>query len=709
MAHLIDTNIRRPDAGSKSGGTEQYIDDMSLPDMIYARTVTSGRARADIVSITLPGIPEGYAVIDRRDVPGTNRVDKSDGDWPILAEDRVNYIGEPVLIVAGPDRQVIETIMAGIEIEYRDIPALFTMEESESASAPPIFGEDNLFADYSITKGDPDRAFEEAVEIFEGTYRTGAQEQAYMETQGMIGCIGNGIVTVYGSMQCPYYVHHALMHCFGVSEKGVRVVQASTGGAFGGKEDYPSLIACHAALAARVTGRPVKIVYNRSEDILITPKRHPSRTVIRTALGKNGDILGHHIDITLDGGAYSGLSAVVLQRSLFASCGVYSVDHLRLRGRALATNNTPKGAFRGFGAPQSFFAMENHMERLALHLGRDPAEFKARHFLKQGDTTVTGGTIRHPVLLPEMTRHILEVSGYREKRKTYGSTGCSRGIGITFVYHGCGFTGSGEQDIIKGRVKLLKRPDGTVDILAANTEMGQGFETTARKIVAQTLNVPLEKVRYEHPDTSRVPDSGPTAASRSVMVVGGLLARAAEDLAKLMDTPGEQLVERVYEQPADVRWNQETFEGDAYPAYSWGVVALEADVDPVTFEIRPEHVWAAFDVGKTIDERIVTGQAEGGLVQSLGWGSTEVLQEQSGDLLQGNFTDYIIPTSVDVPIIDTFFFDNPYENGPFGAKGAGELTFIGGAPVLVSAVRHALGGDFTRIPLSPEYLEELCR
>lgn len=706
---MIDTSIRRPDAPSKSSGTERYVGDMSLPGMIYARTVCSDRARADILSISVPDLPEGYVTIDRHAVPGINRIDKSDGDWPILADDRVNYRGEPILLIAGPDRGVLDDLVSEVRIEYRDIPPMSTIEESETGAAEPIFGRDNLFADYHITKGAPEESFANATEVFEGTYRTGAQEQAYMEPQGMVGHIDGGIVTVYGSMQCPYYVHHALMQCFGVPEKGVRVVQTSTGGAFGGKEDYPSVIACHAALAARVSGRPVKIVYDRSEDILMTPKRHPSRTVIRTALDAAGNILGHDIDIALDGGAYSGLSAVVLQRSLFASCGVYAVDHLKLRGRALATNNVPKGAFRGFGAPQAFFAMEAHMERLADHLGVDPADFKMRYFLEQGDSTVTGGTIAHPALLKEMTEHVIKVSSYREKRKQYAEGGSNRGIGITFVYHGCGFTGSGEQEIIKGRVKLVKNDDGTVDILAANTEMGQGFQTAARKIVAETLDLPIEAVRYDNPDTARVPDSGPTVASRSVMIVGGLLARAAADLKPRLDKPGRQEAEAVYKQPPGVVWNQDTFEGDAYPAYSWGVAVLEVETDPVTFEIRPVKAWTAFDVGKAIDERIVIGQVEGGMVQSIGWGSLEVLEERDGGVRQGNFTDYIIPGTLDVPEIDTRLFDNPYEYGPFGAKGAGELTFIGGAPVLLSAVRNALNVDAVRIPLSPEYLEELSR
>ena len=706
----ISRSVPRMDAIEKSQAMAQYIADMEFEGMIYARTLRADRPRAKIQAIDVPPLPEGYYIVDRHDVPGKNRVKALIDDWPFFAEDVVNHVGEPILLVVGPDREVLQSLLSQIVVHYEDLDPILNIEEAQNRAKPPIYGEDNCFAQYELAKGALDETFCDNIRIIESEYRTGYQEHAYIEPQGFVGLVENdGKVAVYGSMQCPYYVKKALLDGLGCDPDGVRVVQTTTGGAFGGKEEYPSLIAGHVAFATLKTGRPVQLIFDRGEDIKASTKRHPSVFRYRTAFDEEGHILGMDVDVELEGGAYAGLSAVVLQRAMFAVTGVYDIDNLRVRGRALATNSVPAGAFRGFGAPQAHFAIEMHLEHIARELGKDPLDFKMSHALKQGDQTATGGCIWQAVKLPEMVERVEEMSEYHRKREEINQLrgngkGPLRGVGSSLFFHGCGFTGDGEQAIIKAHVKLAKRSGGKVEILVSSVEMGQGAQTTLKKIVAETLGLPLEQIIYDNPDTDRVPDSGPTVASRTVMVVGRLLEKAAEEMKSQWDEGEEFEVTTVYKQPEWIQWDQETFKGDAYPTYSWGANVVEVEVDPITLEINICGVWGVYDIGVPIDERIVQGQIEGGLAQGLGHATIEVMNTEHGHILQDSLTDYIIPTAKDIPPIESDLVLNPYEEGPFGAKGAGELPLVGAAPALAAAVQHALDISIGDIPVTPEYL-----
>ncbi|HEB31157.1 MAG TPA: aldehyde oxidase [Spirochaetes bacterium] len=709
MIKKISEPVNRPDAAAKTGGYACYIDDMYFEGALFAATLRSERPRAVIEDIEMPDLPDGYYIVDKDDVPGMNRVKMLVDDQPFFAEDTVNYIGEPILLVAGPDRAKIETILSMIRVRYADLEPVLSIEETASAGKDPIYSTDNCFAYYEIKKGDIEKAFDNAKEILMYEYRTGLQEQLYLEPQGVVGVYENGQVTVYGSMQCPYYIKAALVQGLGWDEGRIRVVQAATGGAFGGKEEYPSIIAGHAAFAAVKTGKPVRLIFNRREDISSTTKRHPSIIKIRTALDGSNRIIALEADIRLDGGAYAGLSPVVLQRAMFAASGAYSIPNVMVSGRVLATNNVPSGAMRGFGAPQSFFAVEMHMQNIARKLGMDPLDIKMDHILKRGDSTVTGGELRHDVKLPEMISFAEEMSGYRGKQKAFrGNTGdVLRGIGLSVFYHGCAFTGSGEKDKIKANARLKKNEDGKVQILVSNVEMGQGALTTLKKIVSRVLEIPFGDVIYENPDTSKVPDSGPTVASRTVMIVGFLLEKAARDLKDRWDEASELEITRVYEEPEYIKWDPEKFEGDAYPVYSWGVNVIEVEVDPATFVTRVTGIWGVYDIGAAIDEKVIKGQIEGGITQGLGYAALEVMNTEKGKILQGSLTDYIIPNSVEFPEMGIRLVDNPYEYGPFGAKGAGELPFVGAAPAFASAVQNAIGIRVSRLPVTPEYILEI--
>ncbi len=708
MMTRVSDPVPRVDAAEKASGTALYLADLHVPGMLHAHSVRSDRPRALITSVRYPEMPAGYAVVDSRDIPpgGRNAILMIKDDWPVFADREVRFRGQTIALVVGPDRGVLADLCGRVIVTYEDGEPAFTMEESLALKGGAIHGTGNLFADYTVTNGDPDRAMRAAATIVEEVFETGFQEHIYMETQGSLASWEGGRLTLHASMQCPYYLKKALVHALGLRKEDVRIVAPHTGGGFGGKEHYPDVLATAAAVASRKVGRPVRLVLDRHEDIANTPKRHPSWIRVRTALDAGGAILGMEIDTRLNAGAYETCSGVVLQRAVFTATGAYDIPNVRVRGRAYATNIVPTDAFRGFGAPQALFAIEMHMDHLARRVGADPVEFKRRWLQKKGSRTVTSGTVRDDVLLPSMLERILDLSGYRAKRSAPVK---GRGIGISLFNHGCAFTGSGERDLIKGRVGLRANADGTVRILAAGIDMGQGVLTTFRKVVAGSLGIPIERVLYDLADTDLVPDSGPTCASRSIMIVGYLLQTAAQKLkAQWKDGAALEVTEE-YHHPPHLAWDQEHLHGDAYPTWGWGVNAVEVSVDPVTFEVKTENVWTIYDVGYPVDRLIVEGQAHGGMSQALGWAGLEKLEAKDGAFRQVTMADYCIPTSLDFPSTRTELVENPYPFGPFGAKGAGELVFDGGAPAFALAVQDALGVEVRALPLTPERIMTLAR
>jgi CO/xanthine dehydrogenase Mo-binding subunit len=525
----------------------------------------------------------------------------------------------------------------------------------------------------------------------------------YLEPQGCVAVPEGGGITLHSSTQCPFYVRKAVAHTLGWPRERVRVVVPEVGGGFGGKEHFPDVLATAAAVAALKMGRPVRLLLDRAEDLRVTCKRHPSRVRFRTAVDGAGAVLGMEIDLVLDAGAYETCSPVVLQRALFTSTGAYDIPNVRAHGRAVATDVVPSDAFRGFGAPQALFAIEMHMDHLARRAGVEPVDFRRRYVIRQGGTTITNGRIHEDVPLARMLDMVMSASGYRSKSV---SRGIGRGIGISFAAHGCAFTGSGERDLIKARVGLRKRADDRVEILAAGVDMGQGLSTVFRKVVAGALGIPLASVLVARPDTAAMPDSGPTIASRSTMVVGHLLELAAMKLKEAWRDGEPVEAWQDYEHPAHLAWDPVTLQGDAYPAWGWGVNAVEVAVDPATREVSVVKAWAVYDVGVPVDRLALEGQAHGGMAQALGWAGIEKLEQRGGEYRQATLADYAIPTSLDAPPIEIDFVENPYALGPSGAKGAGELVFDAAAPAFALAVQQAVGEEFHDLPLTPERIME---
>jgi CO/xanthine dehydrogenase Mo-binding subunit len=731
---IIGTPVQRKEGREKVTGQAQYVDDMVLPNMLHGATVRSQVPRGKIKNITFgPGVAwDEFVIVSAKDIPGANCIALIVDDQPCLASEFVNHPEEPILLLAHPDRHVLAKAVAAVSIAYEPLPAIFTMEESERG-AEIIWGADNTFKTYLVEKGEVDRVWEHAAVIVEGEYSTGAQEQLYIENNGMIAVFdpAQGI-TVWGSLQCPYYVHKALMKLCNLPEDKVRVVQMETGGAFGGKEEYPSMIAGHAALLAMKSGRPVKIVYDRMEDMVATTKRHPSRTRHRTALSEDGKILGGEIDFTIDGGAYATLSSVVLSRGTIHAGGPYYWPSIRIRAKAVATNAPPHGAFRGFGAPQSLFAMERHMDRIAQTFGISPIEIRRRNFLKTGQTTTTDQTVQEPIDLQKLLDRALELSDYTAKKKRFATqnkiSAKKKGMGLAAFLHGAGFTGSGER-YLSSLVAVEGCADGGVRVLVSSTEFGQGTKTVLSQIIAETLGLRYEDVEVAQADTVQVPNSGPTVASRTVMVVGRIVQSAAQGIKQTLQAAGMlgdfysadefraacrnyvaahgqfRSLAR-YEAPPDVFWDDDKYRGEAYAAFAWAVYIAEVTVDLVTYSVSVDDFVALQEVGRVLNPVLAEGQITGGVAQAIGMTLYEKVIWQNGRMQNGQMTNYIMPTSADLPPIRVFFEELGNVHGAFGAKGIGELPMDGPAPAIVNAVADAMGVPLDSIPLLPEDIFE---
>jgi CO/xanthine dehydrogenase Mo-binding subunit len=690
----VGRSVSRKDGIGKATGRARYADDIVMPGMLHGRTVRSTIAHGTVRSIRLDFDTAGFTVVDYRDIPGRNVVALIDDDQPFLVERTISHMAEPILLLAHENKEAL--LAAKVHIDYDVAEPVLDPEHSTTS-----------FKDIHILKGNVETALAGADVVVEGTYRTGHQEHVYIETNGVIAVPQDGGVAVHGSLQCPFYALKALKSLLGPDAK-VRVIQTETGGGFGGKEEYPSMIAGHAALLALKSGRPVKIVYDRVEDMVATTKRHPSIVRHRTGLTRDGRIVAMDVDVLLDGGAYSTLSAVVLSRGCIHAAGPYRCEHTRIRGRAMLTHTPPNGAFRGFGAPQTEFAMEVHMDRIAEALGMDPVTLREMNALEPGDTTATGQLLRSDASARAVLDEAVRRTDFRRKREQLRGT--NRGIGLALFFHGAGFTGAGEERL-KSRARLDLTPTGAA-ILVASTEIGQGTRTMHAQIVADALGVPYETIEVAQPDTGVVADSGPTVASRTCMVVGKILERCALEMkAKLGElAPAEYFARHgpfsiVMEHvpPPWIRWDDDTYQGDAYPTYSWGCDVVEIELDRDTFEARPRHVTVVHEFGRPIHPALAQGQIEGGTVQGLGYALLERVVMRDGVMANPTLTNYTIPTTLDTPELDVVMLENPYDGGPFGAKGLGELPMDGPAPAVVNAIRH-LGLDLREIPATPEML-----
>jgi CO/xanthine dehydrogenase Mo-binding subunit len=751
----VGQNIPRREGYDKLTGSARYIDDISFDGMLYGKTIRSTIPRGRIKSISFdPGIDWSRVVIaDYQDIPGPNVVPLIENDQPLLAQSEIRHAEEPVFLIATEERQLLNRLVERIHIEYDALDPVLTIDAALRRDQV-IFEPDNILKRFVIGRGDPDEAFAQADLIVEGEYRVPHQEQLYIEPQGMIAVPGPQQMTVLGSMQCPYYVHRAIKSLFNLTDEQAVVIQTTTGGGFGGKEEYPSMIAGHTALLAHKAQRPVKLIYDRAEDIAATPKRHPGIIRHRSGVMRDGRLIASDIDIVFDGGAYITLTPVVLSRGAIHAPGPYRCDNVRITARAVATNTPPNGAFRGFGAPQVAFAYEMQMEKIAAALGMDSLEVRRINMFREGDVTATGQLLTWSVGCGDVLDVVVEKSGYRQKNRAR-ATGAEkspaevaglaerkrRGVGLSLFFHGAGFTGSGEAKM-KAQAGVEITGEGRVRVLSGSTEIGQGTRTIFCQIAADELGVNLDSVEIEEPDTSLVPDSGPTVASRTCMIVGRVVQLAAREVrekllrfvAERHGTPGVKLIEgrflanggvlegfsemareyarqhgclrafARYSHPPGIEWDDETYTGDAYPVYSWGADVAEVEVDLDTCEVTVVKLTTAHDLGRAIHPIMAQGQIEGGALQAVGYSLLEELVWNGGRIVNNRLTNYIIPTSLDAPQMESIIVENAYPHGPFGAKGVGELPIDGPAPAIAAAIFNATGAFVEEIPITPERL-----
>lgn len=749
---VFGTSPVRVDGWEKVSGQARFIADLEFPGAWIGGTVRSPVPRGRLRGIGRdPAFDwSRVTVVTAADLPGPNMVAMIREDHPVLAAEEVRFVAEAVALVAAPDPETLNGALAAITLDIEELPSLLTIEDSLRGEII-IWGTDNILAEYRITRGDPATTLRDADLVVEGEYRTGYQEHLYIETNGMVAIPRqDGAVEIVGSMQCPFYIRNALARGLALPPERVIVRQAATGGAFGGKEDFPSVLAMHAALLARSCGRPVRMIYERTEDIRATTKRHPAWMRHRTGVRRDGTIVGGEIDVVFDGGAYTTMSPVVLSRGILHAAGAYRIPAVTIRGRAVATNTPPNGAFRGFGVPQTMFAIERQIDRIAAALDLDPLEMRRKNLLRKGDILPYGQILEEDVGAEAVLERVVEMSGYESWHGKVGSRVSAgpfvtssgrrvrRGLGLSLFLHGSGFTGAGEERIA-GRVHVRFVPgpgggggfsddthsdssggddpypvgvtrNGRYEVLVSSTEMGQGAATVLCQIAAETLGVPLERVSMPLPDTSVVPDSGPTVASRTTMIVGRILVDACLDLARklaerrVVGEHGPVTGEAVYQPTPGLTWDEKAYHGDAYKAYAWGADVVEVEVDEDTLEISPVRAWAAAEIGRAVHPVLAAGQVEGGTLQGLGWACLEEMKTSGGRYLNDRMATYIVPTALDSPPIAVEILELPHPRGPLGAKGLGELPMDGAAPAFAAAVSDATGLFPCELPITPERL-----
>lgn len=748
----VGAAIERFDGDEKVRGRAQYVDDLQIPGCWYGHVVRSPVPHGQLRGLRFDPNYDWtqVVVVTPKDIPGPNYFVMHDRSMPVLADKEILYAGEPLAIVAAPTLRQAKEAAAHIRPDIEELPAVLSLAEIVARYKAGTPG-DVCLVEKKIIKGHADEALAQADIVVEGEYTAGHQEHLYIEPQGMVAIPQpGGGVFIRGSLQCPYYVVNETHEALGLPPEKVRVKQEAVGGAFGGKEEFPSMLAAYVALPALKSGKPVKIVYDRHEDILYSTKRHPCWVRHKTGLKHDGTIVAMKVEYFLDGGAYMTLSDVVMYRGILHAAMGYRCDNVSVLGMVWRTNTFPSGAFRGFGAPQAWWGLESHVDAMARAVGMAPHEFRLKNALRLGDTTPTGMVLKNSVASPMIIEEAVKRSGFAKKLKK-----CSRGdlshrtwygIGMSFFSHGAGFTGDGESKIkSKAAVQLDMLSDGLpgVNILASSTEMGQGAQTVLCQIVADVMDLPAERVRFPLADTAFVPDSGPTVASRTTMIVGGTLASAAKKLKEAIelfasqDFFGGKPVKLVggafisagqrarsfkevataylkkhgplrtvhqFALPPETQWDQNTFRGDAYPGFAWGCNIVEVEIDTLTLKIRVKKVWAIYDIGTVVNPVLASGQMEGGIAQGIGYALMEKIGVRDGLFDANRMQTYIIPTMLDVPAMDVRFMEYPCPYVPHGAKGAGELPMDGVAPAIANAIEQATGIRMTDLPITPEKL-----
>lgn len=705
MTHQISKPITRIDHHEKITGEVKYVSDYSVASdnspILTGHLLRSTNAHALIKGITLPSLPDGYFFIGPEDVPENiayypsndlpATMPKEEKDAllscnPVFADRETTYYGQPLGMIAGPEDGVVRELLSKVKVEYEPLEAVIYLKDAKEE-----------FLSFDRNCNDYQKAFSEADEIYEEKFDTGYQYQAYLETQGLMGEYDpDGRLHIHGSMQCPFVIRTSVAHALKMPEEEIRVTQDATGGGFGGKEDFPSYLATQVAVATFKTKRSVRVVLDRNEDIQFASKRHPFHVKMRFAL-KDQKITGVEALATMNAGAALTSSCDVAMVFFAKMPNAYSFDSLHVNIRVMKTNTPPCGAFRGFGNPQSAFAIDMAMSHLSSYLKKDALSFKNEYLATNNKPTATGGKYHFPVPVFELIEMAKNATDYDRKHTQYSqkqSGRFRRGIGIGIANQGTTFGGSGEWVGIKATPKIYKHSDGTVTIETAHCELGQGIRTAFTKIAAAELGIPIDRITVNYPDTDKANDTGPSAGSRGVMIVGAMVREASKKLKENWIDGCEQCFSATFTKPDYLGpFDEEKQLGDSFLDYLWAVTVLEVMVDTLTGKVVILDAYGAYNVGTPIDINILRGQMEGGLLQGIGYAAFEKLVYGSnGKIFNTAFADYHIPTFVDVKNLKVDFQYEEFPYGPFGAKGCGEMPIAGPGTAYLTALEQALAG-----------------
>jgi CO/xanthine dehydrogenase Mo-binding subunit len=705
--------VQRLDGVPKVKGEFAFSSDLVAPGMLWGQTVRSPHAHARIVSIdvaeavTMPGV---HAVLTHEDVPGEKLYGLEHRDQPVLAIDRVRYYGEAVVLVAAEHPEQARRAADKVRVEYELLEPVIDMERAADAHELHP-GRPNVVRHMVIRHGDPDAPGDVTVG---GVYETGSQDQAFLGPEsGLAVPDGEGGVDIYVATQWLHVDRAQIAPCLALSEKQVRVHLAGVGGAFGGREDLSMQI--HGALLALHTGRPVKIVYSREESFTGHVHRHASRIWAEHRATRDGKLVNVRMRILLDGGAYASSSSAVCSNAASFACGPYAVPNALLEATALYTNNPPCGAMRGFGAVQTCFASEAQMDKLADALGIDRVELRLLNALASGDVLPTGQRIdgalptaevirRAAALEPpppeELPRDPLRLPG--GAGNTTRGEGVNRAVGFAVGFKNLCFS-EGFDDYCAARVQI--REGGSAVVHCASAEVGQGVSNVILQVARTELGT--DDVELAPHTTATVGSGGSTSASRQTMMVSGAVRDACRAALAEREAQGggEVDVERIYRHAPTSPLDPETGQITGARAHvAFGVCAMKvvAEVDVELGLTRLVWIGAAQEIGKAVDPRAVEGQIEGGIAQGIGLALMEELQTHDGLITNASFTDYLIPTALDMPPVETVLIEEPEPNAPYGVKGVGEPPTVVATAAVVAALRNATGRELVRAPVRPD-------
>jgi CO/xanthine dehydrogenase Mo-binding subunit len=747
--------VKRVDAREKVTGRAIYCDDIQMDRMCHAaplfaaypsariRRINTERARAH------PGVVD---VITAAEVPGALQVGGIIADQYVIASDRVLYHGDVVAVVAAESAKIAREAAGLVIVDYEPLEPILSPEQALAPGAPLIHEgrSDNVVSSFRVRHGDVKKGFRQSQEILEAVLTTSFVEHAYMEPESCIAVPeADGSVTIHAGMQHPFSTRRVVAAALGFPLSRVRIVQTTVGGGFGGKDDTISVICARAAIIALRTGRPTKTTYTREESIRESYKRHPFRAKYKAGLTGDGKFRAMEIDITADSGAYCSTSPFVIWRPTVQCTGPYMVKDVRCDTRAVYTNNSFTGAMRGFGSPQHVFACESFIDMCAHKMGMDPLEFRKLNFFRQGLKTHTGQKLdKHKVSIAEVTDRALEKFGWKKKYKT-----CSRGkpnadgnyygVGFATSYRGVSLGAEGN-DFCSAIVHI--QPDGSALLEVGVSENGQGLKTVMVHILAQELGIEHDRIRFIDTDTSRVPDGGPTVASRGTLVGGNAVIDATNRIKDQMRPVLKEFIgasrkgyifkngrirnpinrksisftkavaachaRKIYLhrlgvfQGLPVSWDERTGQGNAYFTYVYGCQACELTVEAKTGRVTVHKVVAAHEVGRAINPQMAAGQVFGGIMMGLGFALQEEIRHKGGVIQNLNFNTYRIRRSTDTPEMVAILVENPDPAGPWGAKALGEPTNELMGAAVANAIFHATGARFTHVPITAERIRD---